>query len=131
MKYLLDTNVCVRYLTGRSQKVVSAVQRASNECVLGSPVIAELFFGAYKSIRVEENLAAVGEFAARFVSFDFDETAAEIYGQMRANLEGKGTPIGSNDLLIASIALANDLILVTHNATEFARVPNLQIEDWE
>jgi tRNA(fMet)-specific endonuclease VapC len=61
----------------------------------------------------------------------FDRQAAESYGQIRADLEKKGTPIGANDLLIGATALASGLILVTHNTREFNRISGLQIEDWE
>jgi tRNA(fMet)-specific endonuclease VapC len=61
----------------------------------------------------------------------FDDRAAEFYGQIRARLAAQGLPIGPNDLMIASIALSNQLILITHNIREFSRVDGLQIEDWE
>ena len=61
----------------------------------------------------------------------FDDQSAIIYGQIRAGLAAYGTPIGPNDLLISSIALANNLILVTHNTREFSRVEGLRLEDWE
>ncbi len=61
----------------------------------------------------------------------FDDAAARTYGLIRAALEKEGQPIGPNDMLIASIALANGLVLVTHNTAEFSRVPTLSIEDWE
>ncbi len=53
------------------------------------------------------------------------------YARVRADLTGSGAPIGPNDLLIAAIALADDLILVTHNTDEFGRVKGLRMEDWE
>ncbi len=67
----------------------------------------------------------------QFISLPFDDSCAEIYGNIRAYLANKGTPISSNDIQIASIALANNLILVTHNVGEFSRIEGLQIEDWE
>jgi tRNA(fMet)-specific endonuclease VapC len=70
-------------------------------------------------------------FAARFVSLPFDDAAALVYARIRGALEQAGTPVGSNDLMIASIAMANGLILITHNTREFGRVVGLQIEDWE
>jgi tRNA(fMet)-specific endonuclease VapC len=57
--------------------------------------------------------------------------AGHVAGRIRAELESQGTPIGSNDLLIAAIAIANDLTLVTHNIREFSRVSSLRYEDWE
>jgi tRNA(fMet)-specific endonuclease VapC len=60
----------------------------------------------------------------------FDDAAAEVYGRIRAELASRGTPIGPYDLMIAATALANNLILVTHNTREFARVSGLVLEDW-
>ncbi len=65
------------------------------------------------------------------MSLSFDDAAAEYYGQLRADLTTKGTPIGGNDLLIASIALANHLTLIMHNVREFERIAGLTIGDWE
>jgi tRNA(fMet)-specific endonuclease VapC len=61
----------------------------------------------------------------------FDDRAGKIYGQVRADLEARGTTIGPNDLMIAAIALANDLTLVTHNTSEFNRVLGLKLVDWQ
>lgn len=132
MKYLLDTNTCVRFLNQRSKAVISRLERESSaEIAVCLIVKAELFFGSMRSGRVEKNLATQHEFLARFKSLPFDDTAAEVYGSIRAKLAAAGTPIGPNDMLIAAIALANNLILVTHNAAEFGRVEGLKIEDWE
>jgi tRNA(fMet)-specific endonuclease VapC len=133
MTWLLDTNVCIEYL--RSDRGLSIAGRlatkAPEEIVLCSVVRAELFFGAFRSCDAAANLSMVREFVSRFLSLPFDDAAAEIYGQIRAALSAGGTPIGPNDLLIASIALSRNLTLVTHNVAEFSRVPDLNIEDWE
>jgi tRNA(fMet)-specific endonuclease VapC len=96
-----------------------------------SVVKAELFYGAMRSNNPEQSLARQQQFLNLFVSLPFDDAAALIYGHIRADLAVSGTPIGPNDLQIASIARANSLILVTHNTGEFSRVDGLQIEDWE
>ncbi len=64
-------------------------------------------------------------------SLPFDDTAARAYGRLRAELERAGTIIGPNDLMIASIALSQDLVVVSNNTREFERVPGLAVEDWE
>ncbi len=131
MKYLLDTNICVVHLRGSQPGVTSrmaAVPRT--DIVLCSVVKAELIFGALRSTRAAENLQHVRRFFAGITSLPFDDTCAEQYGQIRATLARAGTPIGPNDLLVASIALAYDLTLVTHNLSEFQRVPHLRLEDW-
>ena len=94
-------------------------------------VRAELIYGAYRSARIDEHLQELEEFSSLFKSAPFDAKAAAVYGRIRRDLESVGKSIGPNDLLIASIALANDLTLVTHNIREFSRVGELRLEDWE
>lgn len=96
-----------------------------------SVVKAELFYGAMRSNNRARTLALQEAFLNNFVSLPFDDTAAKIFGIIRAELAASGTPIGPYDLQIAAIAIANNLILVTHNTREFGRVNELQIEDWE
>ena len=96
-----------------------------------SVVKAELYYGANRSSRKPETLAALEEFLSLLTSLPFDDNAARIYGKIRAELSSRGRPIGPNDLMIASIALANKVALVTHNTREFGRVDGLQIEDWQ
>ena len=79
----------------------------------------------------EDNLVLQQEFLHQFISLPFDDQAAMIFGDIRAGLAAQGTPIGAYDLQIAAIALANNLILVTHNTKEFTRISQLQVEDWE
>lgn len=130
--FLLDTNVCIRFLNGSSAAVRDALRSRSPTSVrLCSVVLAELFFGARHSERVGVNLRAVERFRAPFVSLPFDDVAAEHYGQIRAELTRSGMLIGPNDLMIAAIARANDATLVTNNSAELARVSGLRVEDWE
>ncbi|WP_414544428.1 type II toxin-antitoxin system tRNA(fMet)-specific endonuclease VapC [Nostoc sp. CCY0012] len=132
MRYLLDSNVCARYLNGRSLAIRERL-RATNiaDIAVCSVVKGELFYGAIKSNNPEITLARQQEFLKLFVSLPFDDSAALVYGRIRAELSANGTPIGPNDFQIAAIAMANNLILVTHNTREFSRVNGLQIEDWE
>ncbi len=132
MRFLLDTNTCICILNGASPKL-QARQRVvpASQIRLCSPVKAELWFGAAKSSKRPQVEQALTLFFARFRAMPFEDQAARIYGELRADLEGKGTPIGPNDLLIAAIALANDLTLVTHNTGEFSRIGGLTLEDWE
>jgi tRNA(fMet)-specific endonuclease VapC len=61
---------------------------------------------------------------------DFDQMAAQQYGDIRATLERKGEPIGAMDMLIAAQAVASELILVTNNEKEYKKVEGLRIENW-
>ena len=130
--FLLDANTCIQYLNGRSDRVRQRFESVSPEdVVLCSVVKAELFYGAMKSARIAENLSRAETFARRFVSLPFDDAAAVAYGEIRARLERQGRIIGPNDLLIAAIALAHGVTLVTHNTDEFSRIEELRLEDWE
>jgi tRNA(fMet)-specific endonuclease VapC len=132
MTYLLDTNTCIRYLNGKSDHLRHRLEQSHpQEIVLCSIVIAELVFGAFKSMRRDENLGRFRKFAERFISIPFDDAATLAYGEIRSALERVGTPIGPNDLFIAAIAVSHDLTLVTNNVDEFARVPKLKWETWE
>ena len=79
----------------------------------------------------DKNLADLRRFCQPFASQAFDDAAADTYGNLRASLSQAGRLIGPKDLLIASICLAHDLVLVTHNTDEFARVPGLVLDDWQ
>lgn len=132
MKYLLDTNACIRILNNSSPNLVKRLrQHEPAEITLCSVVKAELLHGARKSTHVSENLKVLRQFFATFPSVAFDDSCAERYGIIRAELEQQGTPIGPNDLMIASIAQNHGLVLVSHNVREFSRVEGLQLEDWE
>ncbi|MEL7008708.1 MAG: type II toxin-antitoxin system VapC family toxin [Cyanobacteria bacterium J06648_1] len=130
--YLLDTNVCIVYLKGKSFNVNQRLKSLKrNNIAVCSVVKAELFYGSMRSNNPKKALQIQKTFVEQFISLPFDDRCALIYGKLRAKLASAGTPIGSNDLLIAAITLANDLILVTYNVREFSRVKGLKLEDWE
>ena len=135
MSYLLDTNSWIEHLRrGTASKVTARLAAAPPGSVcLCSVVLAELVYGALRSGPAHQaaNLALLAKLRQQFVSLPFDDQAAEEYGKVRAHLAALGTPIGPNDLLISAIALANGMTLVTHNTTEFSRVPGLVLEDWQ
>ncbi|MBF0201396.1 MAG: type II toxin-antitoxin system VapC family toxin [Desulfamplus sp.] len=132
MTFLLDTNVCIKYLNGKSEKIREHIEFIEpDDVVLCSIVRAELIYGAMKSKNPEKNLEIQKKFMNRFISFPFDDDSARIYGEIRSELEKLGTPIGPNDLMIAAIAIQNDVVLVTHNTKEFGRIKTLKIADWE
>ena len=132
MRYLLDTNVCVVYLNGRSVAVRDRLLATPIEdLAICSVVKAELFYGAMRSNNPSRTLERQQEFLKQFVSLPFGDEAARSFGKVRAQLASVGTPIGAYDLQIAAIALVNNLTLITHNMREFRRVEGLKIKDWE
>ncbi len=131
MKCLLDTNVCVDYLSGRHPQVTRRLQaRRPGEICLSAIVEAELRYGIERSSRRRVNETRLDEFLAHFEVLTFDSRAARAYGAIRSALEASGTPIGPNDLLIAAQAQAHKLVLVTDNVSEFQRVAGLKVENW-
>ncbi|MCB1189941.1 MAG: type II toxin-antitoxin system VapC family toxin [Leptospiraceae bacterium] len=129
--YLLDTNICIYFLNGISLSVKENLLLKNPENIyLCSVVKAELYYGAIKSKYQNQNILKIDRFAEKFISLSFDDSASLIYGGIRAELESKGIPIGPNDLMIASIAIANNLILVTNNTKEFGRIQKLSLENW-
>jgi tRNA(fMet)-specific endonuclease VapC len=130
--FLLNTNTCIRYLNGRAPGVLARLHRTPvHEVALCSVVKAELNYGMRRGAYSAEKVANQQLFLSQSASLPFDDRAAEQYGLIRAQLELAGKPIGPNDLMIAAIALANVVTLVTHNTNEFGRVAGLRIEDWE
>jgi len=132
MRYLLDTNVCIEILRGRDAVLKARLATQSlQKLALCSVVWAELHFGARLAKNPAHEYARLRHAFGHWPRLPFDDTAAEAYGDIRAYLQRAGRMIGANDLLIAAIAQSRELILVTHNTSEFSRVPNLSIEDWQ
>ncbi len=131
MKYFLDTNVCIYFLKGKYNNLLKNIQtRHPDEIKIASIVKAELLYVALKSREVDENIEKITKFLLPFEIIGFDDIATTYYAKNRAELEKKGSIIGPNDLIIASIVQANDGILITNNKQEFRRVTNLKIENW-
>jgi len=132
MIYLLDTNAWIRFLNADENAIKKRVSSVDPALIrLCSVVKAELYFGAEKSSRTQKNLNILTTLFSGLLSLDFDDKAAREYGRLRAQLERAGSPLGPNDLMIASIAVANQCVLVTHNVGEFSRIITLEVEDWE
>jgi tRNA(fMet)-specific endonuclease VapC len=132
VKYLLDTNVCMELLRGRvGTPLEQRVEAEDPENLLICSIVkAELIYGIYRSADRVKNALGIQRLFDQFASLYFDDTAAARCGEVRAFLARAGRPIGPNDLLIASIALANVVTLVSSNLREFQRVPGLMVEDW-
>lgn len=130
MQYLLDANAVIALLNDRKSRVAKRASRVHpGEVGISSVVAHELFYGAFKSQRASHNVGLLDKLLIEVIEFDKED--ARESGAVRALLARKGTPIGPYDLLIAGQARARNLILVTNNTREFARVDGLKLEDWE
>lgn len=131
LKYMLDTNVCVRVLRDRPESLRQRFNAEGSSLSISSVVLYELLYGAAKSARPVENRHGVESFAERLKLLDFDSDAAAHAGEIRADLEQRGKVIGAYDLLIAGHARSRGLIVITGNLGEFQRVDGLRCENWE
>lgn len=124
--YLLDTNAVITLLNGRSSVVSEwARQQLPSEIAISAIVVHELYYGAHKSKRRDENVALIDSLP--FEVLEFDKEDARAAGKIRAALALAGTPIGPLDVLIAGQAISRNLTLVTYNLKEFSRVENLKM----
>jgi tRNA(fMet)-specific endonuclease VapC len=129
--YMLDTNICIYIINRRSPSVINIFESMRpHEVKLSAVTLAELEYGASKSEHRERNRRALFGFASPFEIIPFDDTDAEVFGLLRADLERRGVPIGPYDMQIAAQALNRDYSLVTNNIREFERIPRLKLENW-
>lgn len=130
MAFLLDTNILIYFFKNAGAVRSHMARHKDVDIQLCTPVLWELLTGAYKAQEPRSQLARLAAVQARFSVLPLDLAAAERAARVRAQLESQGTPIGPVDTLIAGIALAHDLTLVTRNTREFVRVPGLRVQDW-
>jgi tRNA(fMet)-specific endonuclease VapC len=130
MRYLLDTNIVSDLVRSPQGKASEHIRRVGETKVCTSIVVAaELRYGAAKkgSSRLSEQLHAV---LGALKVVPFEAPADSVYGLLRVRLEQAGTPIGSNDLLIAAQSIALGCTIVTDNEREYTRVKGLRLENW-
>ena len=131
MHYFLDTNICIYYLKGLYPTLLDKLyQQCVSEIKIPSIVKAELLYGAKKSKKKVDYTNKVEQFLLPFEVIAFDDKAATIYAEIRAEVAAAGTPIGPNDLIIAATVMANSGTLITNNENEFGRVNGLKLENW-
>lgn len=131
MNYMLDTNICIYLIRGRSQEILNKFKEFEfGDIGISSITFAELQYGVEKSEYKDQNRIALTNFLSPITILPFSDKAAVKYGKIRTLLEKKGGIIGAYDLLIAAHALAEDVVLVSNNTKEFERVPGLKLDNW-
>jgi len=130
MKYLLDTDTLVYWLNGNQHIEGKAMSVGLDR--IGYSIIskAELYYGAYNSKRIQKNLENLSKVDDVLTLVYLEEVAAEWFGKIKAELKQKGNLIMDADILIASTAIANDLVLVTNNTDHFKRIQMLKLDNW-
>ena len=131
MRYMLDTNICIYAIKHMPREVIERLNEHNpNEICISSVTYAELIHGVEKSKAVEKNRTTLTLLLADIEILPFDTGAAEGYGEIRAELERKGTPIGPLDMMIAGHSRSLDYTVVTNNIKEFERIEGLRLENW-
>jgi tRNA(fMet)-specific endonuclease VapC len=130
IKYLLDTDTCIYTIKRKPAQLKHMFNAHIGQLAISSVTWGELVCGAEKSQNLQANLAQIEGFGARLEILPFGEHEAMQFGQVKAELETRGTPIGSYDMMIAGHARSIGLILVTNNIREFKRVEGLRVENW-
>jgi tRNA(fMet)-specific endonuclease VapC len=130
MAYLLDSNILIYFFKNQGAVRLHMAQQQDTDIHLCTPVLWALLTGAHQSEHPATQLTKLAAVQQRFRVHTFDEASAEQAARARAQLERQGRPIGTIDTLIAGIALAHQLTLVTRNTREFERVQGLRVENW-
>jgi len=130
LKYMLDTNIVIYVIKRRPIEILEVFNAHAGQMCISSITLAELLHGVEKSSMITKNLRKVEDFVSRLEVLPYENTAASHYGDIRADLEKKGTVIGVNDLHIAAHARSEGQILVSNNVREFERVEGLRLENW-
>ncbi|MBN2062432.1 MAG: type II toxin-antitoxin system VapC family toxin [Deltaproteobacteria bacterium] len=129
--YLLDTNIVSYWMRG-DEGIIGRIQKFSPaDLSLSAITLAEILYGIEKSpVKKKERKEKIRQISSLLGLYSFDEAAAGEYAIIRSQLEREGLVISERDTQIASIAMANQLTVVTHNVKEFGRIRRLKVEDW-
>lgn len=130
LKYMLDTNIVIYVIKRRPVELLDVFNRHAGQMCISSITLAELLHGVEKSSMPDQNLRHVEDFISRLEVLEYGSKAAAHYGEIRADLERKGSTIGVNDLHIAGHSRSEGLTLVSNNLREFERVDGLRLANW-
>ncbi|HLB55771.1 MAG TPA: type II toxin-antitoxin system VapC family toxin [Coxiellaceae bacterium] len=130
MKYVLDTDILIYFLKGHERVVEKISVIAQSD--LSTTIInqTELLYGAFNSTQKEQNLKKIQDFLKEIRVLEFSPAASMHFAKHKAHLKKQGNLLADMDLMIASIALANDGILVTNNVKHFEKIKELKFENW-
>ncbi|QFS84807.1 tRNA(fMet)-specific endonuclease VapC [Roseivivax sp. THAF197b] len=130
LRYMLDTNILIYTIKNKPEAVRKQFEAHDGEMCASSVTAMELLYGAHKSQFVRRNLDVIEGLLGRIDILDFDLSAAEHAGQIRAELATSGTSIGPFDVMIAGHARSRGMCLITNNEGEFSRVSGLRLGNW-
>jgi predicted nucleic acid-binding protein len=127
-EYLIDSDILIYFLKGR-QEVVEKLSHIPIDYLYISRInYTELIYGAYNSSKIDKNLKIIEPFLSSFKILEFTQISSIIFAKEKARLKKNGNIIADMDLMIASIAIANNCTLISNNFKHFERVQNLKLE---
>ncbi|MTJ54900.1 type II toxin-antitoxin system VapC family toxin [Anabaena sp. UHCC 0253] len=130
MIYLLDTDTCIYWIKNINSVRDKIQQIGWEQICICNITGAELYFGAYNSQKVAENLTRAEKFIQDIEVINLDNNAVKKFGELKAELRKTGQPVADFDLLIASVAITRNYILVTNNTRHYSRISELKLENW-
>jgi tRNA(fMet)-specific endonuclease VapC len=130
LQYMLDTNICVYVMKGYPPTLLGRFNRPEGQLAISSITLAELHYGTEKSTRRAQAIESIQQFIGQLEILPFTAAAAIHHGQIRAELQRKGSLPGTFDLLIGAHARSAGLAVVTNNLREFARMPGVRAANW-
>jgi predicted nucleic acid-binding protein len=128
--YLLDTDTIIFSLKGHDSVEKNLRKHFHDPIKISVITLMELYYGAYKSQKMESNLAKIKTLENSLEIITLGKESVEIFGIYKANLEKAGTPLDDFDLILASCALAHNLVLVTNNVKHFKKIEGLKLTNW-
>ena len=130
LKYVLDVDTCLAFLAGHPNVVARVLPLTDSELAATFITMAELYFSAYSSSRMNDNLKKVADFASNITVLSGDKHTSELAGRIKADLRRTSQPIDDASLYVACITLRHNLTLVTNTPRRFISVRGLQLENW-
>ncbi|WP_375560441.1 type II toxin-antitoxin system VapC family toxin [Bernardetia sp. OM2101] len=127
-KFLLDTNILIA-LFKHEKAIIEKLSEQNNICYTSFITIGELYYGAFNSFKIEENLLQLSKLRQVIPILKSSDTTSMLYGKIKTGLKKKGKPIPENDIWIAALAKEHDLILVTRDK-HFEEIEDLKVEKW-
>jgi len=128
--YLLDTDTIIYSLKGHETVKNNLIDHINDSMKISVITLMELSYGAYKSQKVESNLAKIKKLEDSIEIIPIGSEIVGIFGLLKSQLEKTGKSIDDFDLILASSALSHNLTIVTNNEKHFKRIDGLKIENW-
>lgn len=129
--YLIDTDIIIYWLNDTYSQINKKIEKIEDDCIFISAItVAELYYGAYNSLRIRNNLNLINELISEINILNFNKKSGKQFGEIKAYLKSKGKIVNDSDIFIAASAISNNMILVTNNEKHFRKIKNLNIQNW-